>query len=69
MEQEETIDRGEMVKMAKENKNSIKMPEPRCEKCGKLAPIDKEKSNENWTAYVMGKPCECGGTFKLKFLE
>lgn len=23
-----------------------------CDKCGKHPPVDKEKSNENWTAYT-----------------
>lgn len=38
-----------------------------CEKCGKEAPIDTEKSNENWKVYLTSKPCECGGKFKAIF--
>lgn len=34
----------------------------RCEKCGKEAPIDKEKSNKNWTVYKT--ECPCGGVCK-----
>lgn len=43
----------------------MKMPkfECRCNKCGKNAPINKEKSNENWTVYETKEPCECGGRF------
>ena len=37
-----------------------------CEKCGKLAPVDEKSSNENWRAYDMTKPCECGGKFIVK---
>lgn len=34
-----------------------------CTKCGDVAPIDKEKSTENWTVYDTSKPCEkCGAT-------
>ena len=40
-----------------------------CEKCGKLAPIDKEKSNDNWVVHDTSKPCECGGKFIAKFSE
>lgn len=39
-----------------------------CNKCGKSAPIDKEKSNENWTVYKTNEPCECGGKFVPKIL-
>lgn len=35
----------------------------KCNKCGKTAPIDKERSTENWTVYKMNEPCECGGKF------
>jgi hypothetical protein len=38
-----------------------------CDKCGKEAPVDKTKSNENWTVYETSKPCECGGRYKIKF--
>ncbi|MFQ9545603.1 MAG: hypothetical protein ACLR02_11345 [Clostridium sp.] len=30
-----------------------------CEKCGKEAEIDKEKSTSNWTVYKT--ICKCGG--------
>lgn len=36
-----------------------------CNKCGKEAPVDKAKSNKNWTVYDTSKPCECGGEWKL----
>lgn len=39
-----------------------------CNKCGKSAPIDKEKSNENWIVYNVKEPCECGGRFVPKIL-
>lgn len=39
-----------------------------CNKCGKSAPIDEEKSNENWIVYKTKEPCECGGKFVPKFL-
>lgn len=35
-----------------------------CEKCGDPAPLDEEKSNENWSVYK-NEPCHCGGKFKL----
>jgi hypothetical protein len=38
-----------------------------CDKCGKEAPIDKEKSNSNWRVHDTSKPCECGGAYKVKF--
>lgn len=38
-----------------------------CNKCGKSAPVDEEKSNENWKAYKTSEPCECGGKFGLDF--
>lgn len=41
---------------------------PICEKCGKVAPIDKEKSTSNWTVYVINKPCKCGGEFTPRFI-
>lgn len=41
---------------------------PVCEKCGKVAPIDKEMSTPNWTVYRVKEPCECGGAFKARFL-
>lgn len=37
----------------------------KCDKCGKHAEQDKEKSNENWRAFKCGEKCECGGTFVL----
>ena len=47
-----------------------KMPRlmPRCNKCGKLAPIDKDKTNENWVTWILKDPCECGGIFKSTFV-
>ena len=36
-----------------------------CEKCGKEAEVDKERSNENWTVYKT--KCECGGKITMKF--
>ncbi len=41
---------------------------PTCEKCGKVAPINKKMSTPNWVVYETGKPCKCGGKFKAKFL-
>lgn len=34
-----------------------------CERCGSIAPIDEEKSNENWKVYSTKEPCKCGGRF------
>ena len=39
--------------------------EMKCNKCGKPAKQDDEKSNENWRAFKCGVKCECGGTFVL----
>ena len=36
-----------------------------CNLCGKIAPIDYEKSNDNWTVYKTGL-CNCGGNYELK---
>jgi hypothetical protein len=41
-------------------KKKVLMYEIECNKCGKKAEVDNEKSNNNWTAYKTGK-CECGG--------
>lgn len=41
---------------------------PVCDKCGKTAPIDEKMSTPNWTVYAIKAPCECGGSFKAKFL-
>lgn len=41
---------------------------PICDKCGAVAPIDKEKSNENWTVYAVKEPCKCGGEYKSRCL-
>lgn len=40
-----------------------------CVKCGAVAPIDQEKSNENWTVYDTSKPCPaCGNAeFEISF--
>lgn len=40
---------------------------PTCNKCGRIAPIDKEKSNSKWVVYKTHKPCECGGQFIINF--
>jgi len=37
-----------------------------CSKCGKQPPINKDKSNKNWTVYDTSKPCACGGKWKVK---
>lgn len=42
---------------------------PVCEKCGKVAPIDKNMSTATWTVYRVKEPCKCGGAFKPKFLQ
>lgn len=43
---------------------------PICEKCRKVAPIDKEKSTNCWTVYKIKEPCECGGEYKPRcFVE
>lgn len=34
-----------------------------CAKCGKPAPIDETRSNQNWIVYKTDKPCECGGKY------
>lgn len=41
----------------------------KCNKCGKSAPLDKEKSNSNWMVYKTKEPCECGGKFEFSFCE
>lgn len=43
----------------------MKIPMLRCRLCGKLPPIDEEKSNENWVVYKIVEKCECGGTFQF----
>ncbi len=48
-------------------KKKFEIPPPTCNKCGKEAPIDEKSSNENWKAYNVKEPCECGGIFKIKF--
>lgn len=48
-------------------KNKLDMT-PICEKCKKVAPIDKEKSNDNWIVYNVKEPCECGGKFRPRCL-
>lgn len=42
---------------------------PRCDKCGKKAPVDKKRSNKNWTAYPINQHCECGGVYRVKVQE
>ena len=41
---------------------------PICNNCKKVAPINKEKSNENWIVYDVKEPCECGGRFRARCL-
>lgn len=41
---------------------------PVCEKCGAVAPVDTEKSTENYIVYAIKNPCKCGGTFKSRCL-
>ncbi len=45
------------------SKNII--PNPTCNKCGKEAPRDKEKSNKNWAVFRTKEPCSCGGRFGI----
>lgn len=45
----------------------MKIPEPKCSKCGKVAPIDENMSNKNWKVYKTKEPCECGGVYKISF--
>jgi lysyl-tRNA synthetase class I len=47
-----------------------KMPDitPVCEKCGKVATVNEKMSNENWIAYDVELPCECGGKFRPRCL-
>ena len=37
-----------------------------CDKCNKKMPIDKEKSNTNWTVYEV--KCPCGGKSKIEII-
>ena len=39
-----------------------------CDKCGKQPPVDEENSNENWVAYKVSEPCECGGHWVHKII-
>ena len=45
----------------------FEFPKPTCNKCGKVALIDEEMSNENWTVYKEKELCKCGREFKIKF--
>lgn len=49
------------------NRKKYAFPEPTCDRCGKVAPIDEKMSTENWTVYRVDKPCKCGGKFKMNF--
>lgn len=49
-------------------KNKEKDMTPVCEKCGRVAPINMEKSNQNWIVYEVKEPCKCGGRFRPKCL-
>ena len=39
-----------------------------CNKCGQEAPIDKQKSNKNWSVYLTKDKCKCGGDYKFKII-
>lgn len=39
-----------------------------CDKCGKEAPIDKEKSTTDWIAYKAEEHCDCGGKYVPKLI-
>lgn len=41
---------------------------PVCEKCGAVAPVDKEMSTENWIVHRVKEPCRCGGKYISKWL-
>ena len=40
-----------------------------CDKCGKPPQVDEEHTNENWVAYKVSTPCECGGHWTHKIVE
>jgi rRNA maturation protein Nop10 len=44
----------------------LRKPKVVCKECGADAPIDKEKSNENWTVHK-NKCDKCGGSVKFSF--
>lgn len=46
----------------KENKLTLR---PLCDKCGKVAPLNKEMTTENWIVYNTKENCDCGGKFYL----
>jgi len=57
------MDLGEINNLIKEIelvKKKLDMT-PICDKCGKVAPINEEKSNESWIIYDVKDLCECGG--------
>ena len=39
-----------------------------CDKCGRTAPIDEKMSTPAWTVYRAKEPCECGGSFKPRYM-
>lgn len=45
----------------------MKIPKPKCNKCGEVAPIYNEMSNKVWTVYKTKESCKCGGKFKIDF--
>ena len=40
-----------------------------CNKCGEQAPIDSQRSNDNWIFYNTKDPCSCGGKFITCLVE
>lgn len=39
-----------------------------CSDCGEVAPLDKEKTTDNWKVYDSKSPCiKCGGKIDIKF--
>lgn len=38
---------------------------PICDKCHKIAPINRDKSN--WIVYEIKEPCECGGRYRPRY--
>ena len=35
----------------------------KCNKCGKVAPIDEERTTNRFIVYTTEESCECGGQF------
>lgn len=38
-----------------------------CEKCGRTAPVDHERSTAEVTVYDLRRPCPCGGRWCTTF--